>query len=275
MSTEALEQETTEIESEVVETAAAPDDDAAFEAGFAEASGQEPEAKESEPEPEPEPEPTPEPEPQRFFGYTEDEIKGMFAKVQEVDRLKEREAKIFGTLGSLKQAIEARREQPTATAKITKESLKRLSAEFPEMAEMLSQDLSEIAVGGQPAFDPTEVERIVESRVDRVTKAQEAKLLTEMHRDWETVVQEPEFATWKANLQEEDRQILDHGWDALKIGERLTAFKEWKSKAAQTKVSNQRRLEAAVTPRTTARSAPVMTEDDAFLQGFNQARGIK
>jgi hypothetical protein len=73
----------------------------------------------------------------------------------------------------------------------------------------------------------------------------------------------------------EDRDVLDNGWDAFSIGERLTAFKEWKSKAAQTKVSNQRRLEAAVTPRSTARSAPVVTEDDAFLQGFNQARGIK
>ena len=74
-------------------------------------------------------------------------------------------------------------------------------------------------------------------------------------------------------LEPTDREVLENGWDAISIGERLSAFKEWKSKAAQKTVSNQRRLEAAVTPRTTARSAPVMTDDDAFLQGFNSARG--
>lgn len=269
MSTEAIESTESgeQVESvEVVENveAAAPEDDAAFEAGFAQANG---ETVEVEPAPA-------EPEPPKMFGYTEDQFKELFAKAQEVDRLKEREAKIFGTLGSLKQAIEARREQPTATAKITKESLKRLSAEFPEMAEMLSQDLSEIAIP-QGAFDQTVVERMVEERVEKVERANETKLLTVMHPDWKAVVQTPEFAGWKETLSPEDRDVLDNGWDAFSIGERLTAFKEWKSKAAQTKVSNQRRLEAAVTPRSTARSAPVVTEDDAFLQGFNQARGIK
>jgi hypothetical protein len=117
------------------------------------------------------------------------------------------------------------------------------------------------------------LERLVDARVEKVEKANEVKLLTMMHKDWETVVREPEFDTWKSALPDEERKILDDGWDAIKIGERLTAFKEWKSKSAQVKVSNQRRLEAAVTPRTTARSAPVMTDDDAFMEGFKSARG--
>jgi len=266
MSTEATTNEAgeqPELVEEVAVEEAAPQDDAAFEAGFAAANGDEviPPA-----------EPEPEPEPPKMFGYTEDQFKALFEKAQEVDRLKEREAKIFGTLGSLKQAIEARREQPTATAKFTKESLKRLYAEYPEMAEMLSQDLSEISIP-QSAFDPTAVESIVSKQVDQVGKTYETKLLTVMHPDWRNVVQTPEFDGWKETLAPKDREVLENGWDAISIGERITAFKEWKSKAAQKTVSNQRRLEAAVTPRTTARSAPVMTEDDAFLQGFNSARG--
>lgn len=265
MSTETLEStnEAADIEpTEVIDTPepeAAPND-AAFESGFAHAMGEEPK-----------PEPTP--EPPKMFGYTEEQFKDLFAKAQEVDKLKEREAKIFGTLGSLKQAIESRREQPAATAKITKDSLKRLSAEFPEMAEMLYQDLSEISMPQSGGFDPSVVERMVEARVDRAEKASETKLLTMMHSDWRTVVQTPEFGGWKETLSPEDKEVLDNGWDAISIGERISAFKEWKSKAAQTKVSNQRRLEAAVTPRTTARAAPVVTEDDAFVQGFNSARG--
>ena len=134
-----IETETTEVatpETEIVEEQTvdvAPDDDAAFLAGF--------NGEETAPaDPEPEPPPT-------MFGFTEDQFKDLFAKAQEVDRLKEREAKVFGTLGSLKQTLDnLRQQQPQATAKVTKESLKRLSAEFPEMAEMLADDLSGLSV---------------------------------------------------------------------------------------------------------------------------------
>lgn len=198
-----VEVETTEVATpEVVEQeAVATEDDAAFLAGF---TGDE-SVEETQPEPEPEP-------PKLFAGYTEDEIRSVFAKVQEVDKLKEREAKVFGTLGSLKQTIDALRQQPQATA-FSKDRLKRLSAEFPEMAEMLAEDLSGVSLAGN--FDSGAMERVIDERLDRTSKQYETKLLSVMHPDWKQVVSTNEFTEWKSSLPDEARVVLDDGWDAV------------------------------------------------------------
>ena len=126
--------------SEAVEQAAAPEataDDAAFQEGF--------DAARSGGELPPEPEP-----PKLIAGFTEDQVKELLQKAAEVDQLKARESKMFGTLGSLKQAIDAVRNQPQAPqggpVRISG-ALKRLSAEFPEMAALLSEDLNEALQG--------------------------------------------------------------------------------------------------------------------------------
>lgn len=252
------------VETEQVVEQAAPNDDAAFLAGFNGVTTGEEEAQ-----PEPEPEPEAEPEPVRIAGYTEDELKALFAKVGEVDRLKEREAKIWGTIGSMKQAQESR-----GSSKITKESFKRTAAEFPEMAEMLADDLSQLSIpsGG---FDSSAVERIIEERLEKERKTSEVKLLSVMHPDWQRVVQEPEFQTWKSTLPPEKQDVLDNGWDALSIGEGLSTFKEWKSKTTQTAESKRKRLEQAIAPKTASRVAPVQTAEDAFMNGFKSVRGVK
>ena len=265
----------TPVEQETAE-ASPQDDDAAFLAGFkGVVEGVEEVEQSAEPEPEPAPEPEPEPV-KLIAGYTEDQLRDLLSKAQEVDRLKEREAKVFGTLGSLKQAIDSmRNQQPTATANFSKDRFKRLSAEFPEMAEMLAEDLSGLALPQQAGLDISAVESAINERIEVVKREQETKLLGVVHRDWRQVVQEPEFQVWKGNLAPEAQEVLNNGWDAELIAEGLTAFKEWKTKAAQTKVSKQSRLEAAVAPRTTARAAPVQTDEDAFMQGFKEVRGIK
>lgn len=269
----------TEVENPVEqETAeASPQDDAAFLAGFKGVTDGTDDVEQST-EPEPEVAPEPEPEPVKLIaGYTEDELRDLLSKFQEVDRLKASEAKLFGTLGSMKQAIDAMRsQQPTATAKYSKEGFKRLSAEFPEMAEMLAEDLSGFSLPQQQAgLDISAVQNVINERIEVVKRDQETKLLGMVHKDWRHVVQEPEFQTWKGSLAPEAQDVLDNGWDAELIADGLTAFKEWKSKTAQSKVSKQSRLEAAVAPKTTARTAPVQTDDDAFSAGFNSVRGIK
>lgn len=269
----------TEVETPVEQetTEASPQDDADFLAGFkGVVEGTDDADLTADLEPEPAPEPEPEPV-KLIAGYTEEQLRDLLSKAQEVDRLKASEAKLFGTLGSMKQAIDAMRtQQPTATAKYSKEGFKRLSAEFPEMAEMLAEDLSGLALPQQQAgLDISAVESAISKRIEVVKREQETKLLGVVHRDWRQVVQEPEFQSWKANLAPEAQDVLNNGWDAELIAEGLTAFKEWRTKAAQTKVSKQSRLEAAVAPRTTTRAAPVQTDEDAFMQGFKEARGIR
>lgn len=265
----------TPVEQETAE-ASPQNDDAAFLAGFKGVTEGTSDVG-ATPEQEPEVAPEPEPEPVKLIaGYTEDQLRDLLSKASEVDRLKASEAKLFGTLGSMKQAIDAMRtQQPTATAQFSKERFKRLHAEFPEMAEMLAEDLSGISLPQQAGLDISAVEGVINERIEAVKRDQATKLLGVVHRDWRQVVQEPEFETWKGSLAPEAQDVLDNGWDAELIAEGLTAFKEWKTKAAQTKVSKQSRLEAAVAPKTTARVAPVQTDEDAFLQGFKEARGIR
>lgn len=240
-------------------------DDAAFQAGFDTArSG-------GEPEPEPEP-------PKLIAGFTEDQVKELLQKASEVDRLKERESKVFGSIGALRQAVDQLRNQPQskAAAAPVNIALKRMSQEYPEMAESLMEDLKESlagGVGGQ-AFDPRVVDEIVNQRLDHTSKGYEMKLLSVMHPDWRTIPASQEFAQWKGTLAPDELQIVNDSWDAIAVGDTLTKFKAWKAQTSQAKAQRQSRLEAAATPTRGARTpTPSMTENDAFVAGFKSVRG--
>lgn len=252
--------------SEAVEQAAAPEataDDAAFQEGFdaARSGGELP----TEPEP-----------PKLIAGFTEDQVKELLQKAAEVDQLKARESKMFGTLGSLKQAIDAVRNQPQAPqggqVRISG-SLKRLSAEFPEMAALLSEDLNE-ALQGQTQAGGID-QQAFRSELERSSKDMETKLLTMAHKNWRQDVQTPEFAQWKGTLPPDELHIVNDSWDAVSVSAALDKFKEWRSAATQTKQARQNRLEAAITPKGNRQPAPSMSDEDAFVQGFKSARGIQ
>ena len=261
--TEAVEQVTVDAPSQ---------DDAAFEAGFAAGSGDE----EPQPEPEAEPQPLPELE---IAGYTESQIKDLLQKAAEVDRLREAQAKAFGALGSLKQSIDALRNQPrpSATAvKLTKEKLARLGQAFPEMAEMLAEDLSGVLTGGAEPADTRQYEQLVDQKLSQTMQQQqrqmEAKLLTVMHNDWQQVAASEEFKAWTATLPPQDRQQLAETWDAVFIGSKIAEFKAQANKTAQANQSKQRRLAQAITPKGSP-TPPAQTDEDAFFAGFKAARG--
>ena len=252
------EQTTDEV---VVDQAAAPADeaDAAFEQGFDSARGIEAE---------------PEPETPRIAGYTEDELRELLEDAKEVRKLREREAKVFGTLGSLKQAVDQLRQQAFAAVAITGQ-LKRLSAEFPEMAEMLTEDLKEALGSGTAQVDTTSVERVVGARLEQTSRTYEQKLLSVMHPDWRHVAASQEFEQWKGTLPPDELQVAESSWDALSVSEVLTKFKQWHKDATQSKQTRQARLEAAVAPKSN-RAMPTggATDEDAFVAGFKRARGI-
>lgn len=258
------------------ESAPVEQDDAAFEAGFNAANGIEAEASA-------EPEPTPEPEPQAkalIAGMTEEQVKELLQKAAEVDKLREAQSKVFGTLGAMRQAIEALRQQPQPTpaaVQMTKDKLKRLSEMFPEMAEMLAEDLSGVLTAPVAAIDPSQFEQAVQAKLDEQLSAQqrkfEAKVLSAMHPDWRQIVPSPEFAQWRSTLDPEVAAALDDSWDAEFIGAKLSEFKTWKNQQAKSQQLKVKRLEAAVTPKGSPKP-PAMTDDDAFIAGFKSARGL-
>jgi hypothetical protein len=252
---------------------AAPETDVAFEAGFADEESAPAQTLEAEPEPEPEPLPELE-----IAGFKESQIRELLTKVAEVDRLREAQAKAFGHLGSLRQSVEALRNQPRPSAtdvRITKEKFTRLAQAFPEMADMIAADLSEALQGtGQPAIDPQQYERMVESKLVQAMQAQqrmtEARLLSVQHPDFQQVNSSPEFQQWKTTLDPKETKELEDSWDAAYLSKKLTEFKDWKSKTATSQATKRSRLEAAITPRG-GPAAPAKTLDDAFLEGFKGA----
>jgi len=257
---EAAEAEQVVLPVEVQETPE-PSADDALQAGFNAVNGIEP------------PAPEPAPEVKRFAGYTEDELK---KKLEKIEALEQRESKVFGSLGSLKQSLESMRsaqQAPKQTVKFTPDSLKRLSAEYPEMAKLLAEDLGDIPASS----DSVQVEQIVEQRVqtslEKTKQAYEQRFLSIAHPDWKKVVAADDFIGWKESLPAEEKAELDASWDAEFIGEKLSKFKDWKAQSSQAKQTNQRRLEAAIAPKSSGSNRPAPTETDAFLAGFKSVRG--
>jgi hypothetical protein len=293
MTTEATEPQVTEAQTQETEA----QQEAAFAAGFAEARGDEPpaeapaaESKTEAEETQTEAAQTEEPaKPQPVLaGLTEEEIKSLLAKAGEVDGIKaetdQRVRQVFGKLGeinALVQQLQQSRSQSTGV-KLAPEGLKRLHAEFPEMAQMLVEDLNEALAGTSQAaatVDPTAVDTLVTERLttleEKLSAEMEKRWLKRQHKDWEQVVASTDFKLWKDNvLPKAEAEQLATSWDADYIAEKLTDFKDWKAKAAAATQNKQKRLEAAITPQGAGSTGQnSLNEDEAFLAGFKAVRG--
>lgn len=197
------------------------------------------------------------PAPPKYAQITEDQFNDLMAKVGQIDEGKRQIDTLSGHLGGMKQVVEGLKQQRKS---LSAGQLKRVAAEFPELAEALQSDLSEL---GGASVDPVEidkrVETVVESRVAAKAIEFETKLLRFYHRDWSQVVVSNDFLAWKAQLPEAERTKLDTSNDGEYIADKLTEFKAAKAAqdkkaaeaAAKAQSSNKRQqqLEAAVSPR--------------------------
>lgn len=297
MTTEATEPQVEQVQEQHQETAVS--DDAAFAAGFAQARGEEPPAAELEEQQTDTPtEETQQaaPEPQAVLaGLTEDQLKALLAKAGEVDAVKadfeQRVRQAFGKIGEVNSEVKAlvqRMEQGRGNGvKLNADSLKRMHGEFPEMAEMLAQDLSDAFAGqGGGQVDPAAIDKIVTERLSakeaEIERKIEKRFLKRAHPTWEQDVVSDDFRLWKDNVLPKDQAaLLDNSWDSDFVGEKLTEWKAWKVKTAEarevkerTKEVKQNRLAAAVAPQGAASGGPpTINEDDAFMRGFKAVRG--
>lgn len=218
----------------------------AFEAGFAQARGEEPPAPKSETEEKAEeqqpeekaPEAKAE-EPPLIAGLTETQLRDLLAKANRVDTIEQetntRLRQAFGKLGEINSLVQQL--QQTRGNAVSVKGLKRLSEEFPEMAKMLEEDLNEAltGAGAAPAFDQSKIDDLVSTRLteveDKVTKEMEKRWLSRQHKDWKEQVASADFNLWKDNvLPKEEAAVLDESWDADFVAEKLTEFKAWKDR---------------------------------------------
>lgn len=313
---------------ETDETNQDADNEAAFAAGFngthtESVAATEPESKAAETQAKPDSKaadpvnkdapaaaPAPAGEPVKIAGLTEDELKVVFAKVPALEQalsqqlpglqqaFAEEVRKVYGKIGELNRTLESLRQG----RKLTAAQMKRLNTEFPEIAGMLAEDLSEIyaasdspvaqdaqqaasqqaqqaAAPAPQAPQQADIQKLISDSVTNavagISAQAERKALALVHPGWEEIVQSPEFATWLQSLPAEQGRHYAESEDARIASEAIGLFKDATKAKTQVKQSKQARLERAVAPTGESAPAPNTIDDEqAFVLGFNSQRGI-
>lgn len=253
-------------------------------AGF---SGENGEAPQQEPADEPEPvespegDPPPEPEPDPIvqqFGMSAEQIRQSLARVGEIDGLRNRYeqdlSKVHGKFGELNRTLQALQGR---SGTLNKGALARLRSEYPEVADLLEEDLQSQAPPAPQAQPQPDLQQHFEQRlqqeVSRVTDGMAPQMLSLVHPDWREIPQSPEFENWRRQQPAEVQRQLNESKDAAWAAQQLTAFKTWRQKQATTTASRNQRLEAAVQPTGVPSTPAGPTTEAAFLAGFKAERG--
>lgn len=291
-----------ELNQEMSKADADAAEDAAFTAGFdsevaAETVVVEPVVQEpapdggSAPEPIAAEEPAPDAPKPVLAGLTEDQVAQALARVSQQQTTID---KLGGRLGQLMQTVEGLKTQPRTVADQRSFDLKleKLGEAFPELAEMLREDLKGF-VGGpaqasdQPAvqtFTADDVNKIVTEKLTTFQQQQErgleVRMLSTAHPEWQKTIQTPQFALWRDNVIEDGKDLMESESAAF-ISLRLTQFKDWVKATSvapapqPTRQSNaQQRLANAVLPRGQDQGTTpgAVTEEDAFMAAFKSER---
>lgn len=223
-------------------------------------------------------------------------VAGQVATLQ--DELRRSNDSTAGRIGSLKQTLDAVKEQAKQGIKPSALHLKRLTEEFPQLGEMLKADLEEAfgpgeaapaAAADAPAQDEgkeagapapaaaPEVDPLANPVVQKQLQALEMKIVEGVHPDWRNLKATPEFATWRNNLPAAAQQLLGSTWDSNVLKDAFADFKSWNTRrlaAADANKQRDKRMADAI-PATagTQAAATAVDDDDAFLSGFKRAKG--
>lgn len=232
--------------------------------------------------------------PKLIAGLTEEQVT---AALSRAGALQSTVDKMAGRLGSLMQQIEALKAAPPTTQAAQQSlnlKLEKLSSQFPELANLLREDLSSlqqeqvaspapVAPAGltQEQFDAALNARLA-GATEQLTEQMEVKILSIQHPDWLEIVKTPQFALFRDNVLPAGvgAQLMQSS-DSAFISSKLTEFKEWRAKlqapatpaTPTVPAARRNRLTQAVIPNGD-RSSPrtPQTEEDAFIAGFKNAR---
>lgn len=214
---------------------------------------------------------------------------------------------VNGVLGNWLEKNKATTTQPAAaapaaaskpTGKLTVAGLKRMSENFPDIAESLLEDLKEIAID-HPGLPEADLNRLLDERVAKaVTQVKadsEAAITAAVQRQvpqrdqkkaeaylsridpkWKEDINTPEFGAWLATLDEYERDEINESPDPRFVRTTLKDFRKWRDAQPKkgVKSTSQQRLEAALTPESSGGQggASEPSEDEAMAIGFKEVR---
>lgn len=247
-------------------------------AGFASSFGEEVRADEApadnEPEQEQQDEQSEDGEAEEEAGLTAEELTAMLAKIPKIDEVEQATAaeirKLHGKLGEFNRHLQELKTARTGAGKLDASKLKRLNEDYPELAQILADDLNEAGfdtTSQQPAIDYSQQMAQVK---DEMYKDMQKNLLLIQHQDVFDVVATDEYRVWKQTQPAEVQQQLDTSFDAMFLGKQITAFKEWRGKKSTGTQQRQTILERALNPKGAQQKAkPVaLSELDGFMAAF-------
>lgn len=202
-------------------------------------------------------------------GLTEEEIK---EKLELVAKLQKSIDVTNGTYGSqlhsLKQRIEeltSNRQQKVegVVTKISPDRFSRLKQEYPELSELLAEDLSEL-LGASSQPDLTQFESMVQQRLDeerqeraKELQAKELRLLKREHPDFNEVAgyganqqgiiqwNNPAFGNWVASQPQDIQDKVINGDDAFELADIISDYKRTLKQETKQKPN----LERAIQPK--------------------------
>lgn len=208
-----------------------------------------------------------------------DEYRALQERLERLEAVPDQIRRLDGRYGELHRA---QQQMQTPKVQLSPEKFKRLSENFPELAEALAGDLSEAlspqqAAPVSPQFDPSQFEQVVNQRVSQATEGLNRQIqvlnLATRHNDWREVSASEGFQQWASKQPDDVRNALANSWDADFIAQQLSAYKstikqtaELPAVSAKTKI-----IQAAVKPVGSRSAMPATdSEADAFLRA---ARG--
>lgn len=217
-------------------------------------------------------------------GYTEKQLKALLAKGPEVETKMTAEIrKLHGKIGEISGLIkQIQTAKPTEQGrKITASALKKLSADYPDLAEALAEDLSGIYAEKQetpeakPADNSADIDKLVNARLAETAanmqREFQEELLTIRHKDWRKILPTDDFKSWWYSLPEDKRNYYDSPKAEIS-SEALDAYKAAKESTKKKTTEKKERLEAVITPKTTQAAPPSQNEEDALEAGFRSVR---
>jgi len=224
-------------------------------------------------------------------GYTEEEVKEQLATIAKLRKSLDTTNGTFGSkLADMQRKIDALTAPRQSDADkpkpvpLSKDKFKRLKEEFPELAELLAQDLGDILQpGAAPDLDGFKSEfeqRLAKDRqeVEQKEAKRELRLLSREHPDWKEVAayspaanglvqwHNPAFGAWIATQPEDVQNTVLHGRDAFEVADTISAYKA--TLKTQPAVKKQTNLTKAIQPRgaATNRASSLDEEERLFRE---------
>lgn len=219
-----------------------------------------------------------------FMGMPASQVKAILEKAAEFEKVEQR---LYGKFGEFQKKLNAVQTAASSgqSISVTKEKLKRLSSDFPDLAELLADDLSDLLKSPASGIDQEQVNTLVseklQSEIQRIEAENEKKLLTMAHRDWRQVRDSAEWDSWLNQLPADRQNEIRSSWSAVDLADAITEHKQWvkekadaEAKAAANAARRENKLANSVVPRGVPAAGPMKVPDSKGLDaGFKRVRG--